>query len=104
MKRKSRRKNKKSRVMTKNKMKEKKATLRMCIVCRQMVDRIKLNRVVRLPDGNVVLDENGKVEGRGAYVCRSEQCVAKCKKAKLLNKHLKMTVPEEIYQELKINE
>jgi len=76
---------------------------RMCIVCRKMIDKDQLNRVVKKPDGTVFLDLTGKMEGRGAYVCFDEQCIIKCKKLKTLNKHLKIPVPEEIYQSLKVN-
>ena len=31
-------------------------------------------RIVRTPDGRVVLDETGRVAGRGAYLCRDRAC------------------------------
>lgn len=87
-----------------NEMKEKKTTFRMCVVCRRMIERTELNRVVRLPDGGVLFDEIGNADGRGAYICRDAKCIEKCRKSKLLNKHLKTTVPEEIYIKLKVKE
>ena len=75
----------------------------MCVVCRQMIDKPLLNRVVKTPSGDIVIDREGKIEGRGAYVCTNETCVAKCIKTKVLNKHLKVVVSDDIYQSLKIN-
>jgi predicted RNA-binding protein YlxR (DUF448 family) len=74
--------------------------LRMCIVCRNMYQRNLLSRVVKKPDGSVTFDETGKTEGRGAYVCKSDECIAKCRKGKILNKQLHTDVPQEIYDKL----
>lgn len=61
----------------------------------------ELFRVVKTPDGKIFLDdEKGKTNGRGAYICKSEQCVAKCAKSKILNRQLGET-DEEVYAELK---
>lgn len=76
---------------------------RMCVVCRKMMDKSHLNRVVKTTDGTVCMDFTGKIEGRGAYVCFDENCINKCKKTKLLNKHLKTTVPEDIFENFKVN-
>ena len=81
----------------------KKIPKRMCVVCRNMIDKPLLNRVVKTPKGDVLVDHEGKIEGRGAYVCMNESCVAKCIKTKVLNKHLKVIVSDNIYQSLKIN-
>ncbi len=53
-------------------------------------------RVVRTPDGQVILDERGKQSGRGAYVCPEPQCVALCLKKNLLEKALKCKIPKEL--------
>ena len=47
---------------------------RTCIVCREMRPKRELVRVVRQPDGVILVDESGKANGRGAYVCRRFQC------------------------------
>ncbi|MBR5250695.1 MAG: YlxR family protein [Clostridia bacterium] len=75
----------------------------MCVVCRTMIDKPLLNRVVKTPNGDVVVDREGKIEGRGAYVCMNEACVSKCIKTKVLSKHLKVIVSDDVYQSLKIN-
>lgn len=47
---------------------------RTCIACRQVKSKRELIRVVRAPDGNVSVDESGKANGRGAYLCRDRVC------------------------------
>ena len=81
-------------------MAEKKVPMRMCVVCRTMKDKRELLRVVRTPEGEVRIDERGKMNGRGAYVCSDPKCRAKCVKTKFFNKLFGMPVPEEIYAAL----
>ena len=47
---------------------------RTCIVCREARPKRELVRIVRQPDGLVRVDESGKANGRGAYLCRRFQC------------------------------
>lgn len=53
-------------------------------------------RVVRTPQGEVMLDLGGKVQGRGAYVCRRMACVELAIKRRLLDKGLKKNLPAEL--------
>lgn len=76
------------------------APQRMCIVCRQMMDKRDLVRVVKNKDGEFKVDTTGKLAGRGAYVCKNANCVNLLKKSKALNRNFKCQVPEEIYEEL----
>ncbi|HEX6122016.1 MAG TPA: YlxR family protein [Ktedonobacterales bacterium] len=48
--------------------------LRTCIACRQSRPKRELIRVVRTPDGHVLLDPTGKKSGRGAYLCARRAC------------------------------
>jgi hypothetical protein len=48
--------------------------MRTCVQCRQVRPKRELVRIVRTPDGNILIDEKGKVSGRGAYLCRSRPC------------------------------
>ena len=72
----------------------------MCVVCRTHKDKDLLLRVVKSPDGIVSVDTDGKAAGRGAYICKSPECIKKCQKTGILNRHLKSVVPQEIYYEL----
>jgi predicted RNA-binding protein YlxR (DUF448 family) len=47
---------------------------RTCVACRQVKSKRELIRVVRAPDGRVLVDEKGKADGRGAYLCRDRAC------------------------------
>lgn len=66
-------------------MKQKKIPMRMCVGCREMKPKKELIRVVRPPEGSVMLDRTGKAAGRGAYVCPSSACLEKARKAKTLS-------------------
>lgn len=73
---------------------------RTCIACREESFRRVLIRIVRAPDGSVVLDERGKLSGRGAYLCARRECLEKARKTKALNRALKMEVPTELYDKI----
>ncbi|MBQ1259508.1 MAG: YlxR family protein [Clostridia bacterium] len=81
-------------------MKEKKIPLRKCAVCGEQKAKTELIRVVRTPEGDVVLDRIGKQNGRGAYMCRSTECLKKAKKSGRLSSSLGAALSEEIYDEL----
>ena len=74
--------------------------LRMCVACRQMKDKRSLIRVVKDKEGNISIDETGKKNGRGAYVCKESECFAKLKKQKSLNKAFKCNIDDEILSQI----
>lgn len=74
--------------------------LRKCIVCNEYKDKSELFRVVKNKLGEINIDETGKLNGRGAYICNNSQCIHKAVKSKALNRALKCNIPNEIYQEL----
>ncbi len=76
-------------------MKPKKIPMRMCVGCREMKPKRELIRVVRAPDGQVSIDLKGKAPGRGAYVCRSQACLARAIKQKQLERQLEVPLSEE---------
>ena len=82
-------------------MKQKKIPMRSCVITREKLPKKELIRVVRTPEGNVIIDETGKSNGRGAYLKRDIEVFEKAKKSKALNRHLEVEVPEEIYEKLK---
>lgn len=81
-------------------MKQKKIPMRTCIVTKEKLPKNKLIRIVRTPDLNIVIDETGKQNGRGAYLKRDIEVYEKAKKTKILNKHLEIEVPDSIFDEL----
>ena len=79
---------------------QKKIPQRQCMGCRERKAKRELIRVVRLTDGNVSLDFSGKLNGRGAYICPSSECLQKARKAKALERSLETEVPEQVYERL----
>ena len=98
-------------------MKSKHIPLRKCSGCAQMKPKSELVRIVRSPDikddndniiskGNVFIDDKGKANGRGAYLCLDLDCFLSSKKARRLERALSTNIPSDVYDELlkRINE
>ena len=83
-------------------IKKRKIPMRVCIGCQQKMAKKELIRVVRTPDGEVVLDSTGKKTGRGAYLCRKQDCFKKAIKGKRLEKNLQMPVDEGLLNDLAV--
>lgn len=81
-------------------MKIKKIPLRTCVVTKEKLPKKELIRVVRTPDGNVIIDESGRANGRGAYLKKDLEVFKKAKQSKILNRHLEVEVPDSIFDEL----
>lgn len=82
-------------------MKVKKIPLRMCTGCMEMKPKKELIRIVKTPEGEVSVDLTGKKSGRGAYICKSIECLEKAFKTKRLSRNLDISISEEIYDKLK---
>lgn len=82
-------------------MKVKKIPLRMCTGCMEMKPKKELIRVVKSQEGEVSVDLTGKKSGRGAYVCKCEDCLEKAFKAKRLSRNLDVAISEEVYNKLR---
>ena len=78
-----------------------KVPLRQCTGCREMKNKKEMLRVIRTPEDAILLDATGRKNGRGAYICRSAECLEKAVKSHGLERSLKMAVPPEVYEELK---
>ena len=81
-------------------MKQKKIPMRSCVVTHEKLPKKELIRVVRTPEGNIIIDERVKRNRRGAYLKRDLEVIAKAKKSKVLNRILEVEVPDNIYEEL----
>jgi predicted RNA-binding protein YlxR (DUF448 family) len=73
---------------------------RSCVVCRTPRQKRELTRVVRTPDGRVVLDPTGKLAGRGAYVCEKDECRRTALDKGSLQRALEVPIPAELRAEL----
>ena len=65
-----------------------------------MKPKTELVRIVKSPEGEISLDLTGKKNGRGAYICKSRECLAKARKAKRLEKALETQIPENVYDDI----
>lgn len=81
-------------------MKQKKIPMRTCIVTHEKLPKKELVRVVRTPLGEVEIDLNGKVNGRGAYLKKDKEVFLKAKQTKILEKHLEVKIDDKVYEEL----
>ncbi len=57
-------------------------------------------RVLRTTENEIILDATGRKNGRGAYLCCSQECFQKAEKSKGLERSLKVAIPKEVYQSL----
>ena len=78
----------------------KKIPLRQCIGCGEMKSKKEMIRVIKTPEGEILLDATGRKNGRGAYLCPSGECLKKAVKNKGLERSFKMAIPKEIYENL----
>lgn len=81
-------------------MSEKKIPQRRCAGCNTRRNKNELIRIVRTPEGNIILDKTGKVNGRGIYICNDSKCLEKAKKLRRFEKGLEVSIPDEIYDEI----
>ncbi|MBS6106407.1 MULTISPECIES: YlxR family protein [Anaerococcus] len=84
--------------------KTKKVPQRKCIVCGNLYDKNDLLRVVKNKDLGVVIDETGKLNGRGAYICKNNECLKEVKKNNKLNRVFKQKIDDKLYEELEAYE
>ena len=78
----------------------KKIPMRQCVGCREMKPKRELLRVAHSRDGSVTLDFGGKAPGRGAYICRSSECLKKAIKANALARAFGAEIPQPVYDAL----
>lgn len=78
----------------------KKIPLRQCVGCGEMKGKKEMMRVLRTEENEICLDVTGKKNGRGAYICRNRECLQKARKNKGLERSFKMSIPNEVYDNL----
>lgn len=82
-------------------MKTKKVPLRSCVITKEQLPKQELLRIVKTPEGEVKVDETGKLNGRGAYIKRDIAVLEKAKKSGLLAKRLECNIDDNVYEEIK---
>ena len=79
---------------------EKRCPMRTCIACGKKAEKENFHRIARTNCGQVLLDTTGKANGRGAYVCKEEACIAKAKKKGLISGRLKVNVSQDVFADI----
>ena len=80
-------------------MANKKIPMRQCVGCGEMKAKKELIRVIKTEE-EVLLDTTGRKNGRGAYICANPECLKKARKSKGLERSLKASIPDEVYENL----
>ncbi len=78
----------------------KRVPMRKCVGCQACKSKREMLRVLRTPQGELVIDATGRKNGRGAYLCRAKACLEKAQKRKGLERSLKRSVPGGVYESL----
>lgn len=82
-------------------MANKKIPMRKCVGCQEMKEKKSLIRVVKTAEGDIILDDTGKKNGRGAYICKSLECFKKAKKTKALERSIGIVYQNRYMRSLK---
>lgn len=81
-------------------MKTKKIPMRMCVVTREKLPKYELIRVVKNTNGDIIVDETSKANGKGAYLKKDLSVIKIAKEKKILNRVLECDIPDKIYSDL----
>ena len=81
-------------------MTPKKQPIRQCMGCNEMKPKKELVRIVKTPEGNIMLDRSGKLNGRGAYICHSTDCYKKAVKTKRLERVFSLAIPQNVSEQI----
>ena len=79
----------------------KKIPERTCMACNKQMPKQELLRIVKSKDGVIDIDLTGKKNGRGAYICKNENCLNKLIKSKRLEKIFEMPVSAQVYENIR---
>lgn len=82
-------------------MVNKKKPTRTCTACNNQKEKQELLRIVRTTEGSVEVDLTGKKNGRGAYICKSEDCLNKIIKSKKLERVFEKDISPELYESIR---
>ena len=73
---------------------------RRCTGCGEHFPKSSLIRVLRTPEGEIVLDLTGKKNGRGAYICKNAACLKKARKSRRIEASLECRISDELYTKM----
>ena len=73
---------------------------RKCVVCGSIRPKSELVRIVRSREGEIAVDLTGRANGRGAYLCRTGECLKKAVSSKALNRSFKCEIDKDFIESL----
>jgi predicted RNA-binding protein YlxR (DUF448 family) len=79
----------------------KKIPQRTCVICHSKFDKRDLLRIVSDKSGEIFFDPTGKANGRGAYICRSEQCMEQFLTKNYLERAFKRKIESEVVESIR---
>lgn len=78
----------------------KKIPERTCIITKEKTAKKDLLRIVRTPEGNIIVDDTGKANGRGAYLKKDSNVIEKARQNKALERIFEVPIPDATYDEM----
>lgn len=79
----------------------KKAFQRKCMACNTKNDKYNLIRIVRMQNGEIHIDKTGKLNGRGAYICKNIKCLEKVIKSNRISNILQCNIDKKNYENIR---
>ena len=79
----------------------KKIPERTCSVTHEKLPKKDLIRIVKNKELGVLVDETGKVNGRGVYIKKDMEVLEKAIKSNALGRSLEIEIPDTVYEELR---
>jgi predicted RNA-binding protein YlxR (DUF448 family) len=79
----------------------KKIPQRTCVICHEKFDKRDLYRIVSDGNGKIFFDPTGKANGRGAYLCQSDECMNLFLKKNYLERAFKCNIEKSVIEEIR---
>ena len=79
----------------------KKIVQRTCMGCNLKKDKKDLIRLVFNKNNELFVDETGKAQGRGAYICNDVKCLEKLIKTKRLERVFETKIDDKLYENIR---
>lgn len=77
-----------------------KIPMRRCVATGESLPKKELLRIVRTPEGKLMVDLSGRANGHGAYLKKDPEAVALARRNGALQKALGVEIPDEFYEEI----
>jgi hypothetical protein len=74
---------------------------RTCIGCNKKNNKADLLRIVKNKNGDIAIDETGKMQGRGLYICKNIECLNSAIKKRKMERNFSCKIEESIYENIR---